>query len=147
MPYGSPTELKKYCIVIILTSSSTEQEIQTKHIKIWGVRVYIINRGVTRNKLDDISHHGYCMGYAATSGIVIYWKTDQPFFIYKSHYIPVDEYDHHPFIKDNHTPGCLPLQQDPETHIYNSYVLNFNPCELDITYTPFCDTIILTYEI
>ena len=33
-----------------------------KHIKIWGVRVYIINKRVTRKKLDDISHRGYIIG-------------------------------------------------------------------------------------
>ena len=37
-----------------------------KHIKIWGVRVYIISGRTTRNKLDDRSHRGYFMGaYAA----------------------------------------------------------------------------------
>ena len=75
-----------------------EQDIQTKHIKIWGVRVYIINRSVTRNKLDEISHHDYCMGYAATSGIVFYWKPDQTFVIHKSHYISFYEYNYYPFI-------------------------------------------------
>ena len=30
-----------------------------KHIKIWGVRVYIINGSATRKKLDDRSHQGY----------------------------------------------------------------------------------------
>ena len=43
-----------------------------KHIKIWGVRVYSINGGVTRNNLDGRSHCGYFMGYADTSGFIIY---------------------------------------------------------------------------
>ena len=35
-------------------------------MKIWGVRFYIINVRVKRKKLDDISHHGYLMGYEDT---------------------------------------------------------------------------------
>ena len=38
-----------------------------KHIKIWGVRVYIINGCATTKKLDDRSHWGYFMGYEATT--------------------------------------------------------------------------------
>ena len=49
-----------------------------KHIKVLGVRVYIINRRDTRKKLDDRSHRGYFMGYAATTGVIIFWKPYQP---------------------------------------------------------------------
>ena len=49
-----------------------------KNIKIWGVRVYVINGRDTRNKLDDRSHRGYFMGYAATTGVILYWNPDQP---------------------------------------------------------------------
>ena len=42
-----------------------------KHIKIWGARVYFINGRATINKLDDIYHQVYFMGYAATTGVVI----------------------------------------------------------------------------
>ena len=42
-----------------------------KHIKIWGVRVYIINGIVTRKKLDDSPHSGYFMGYASTTGFIL----------------------------------------------------------------------------
>ena len=45
-----------------------------KNIKIWGVRVYIINGSVTIKKLDDISHRGYFMGYEATTWFIIYWN-------------------------------------------------------------------------
>ena len=51
-----------------------------KHIKIWGLRVYIINGHVTRKKMDDISHIGYFMAYAAIKGVIIYWNPDHPFF-------------------------------------------------------------------
>ena len=40
------------------------------------MRVYIINGCVTRNNLDNISNFDYFMGYAATKGVVIYWKPD-----------------------------------------------------------------------
>ena len=42
-----------------------------KHIKIWGVRVYIINGRATGKKLDDRSHRGYFMGHAATTGFIL----------------------------------------------------------------------------
>ena len=42
-----------------------------KHTTIWGLRVYIINGRATRNNIDDISHWGYFMGYAATTGVII----------------------------------------------------------------------------
>ena len=45
-----------------------------KHIKIWGVVVYIINGCVTRKNLDDISHRSYFMVYAATTGVIIYYN-------------------------------------------------------------------------
>ena len=63
-----------------------------KHIKIWGVRVYIINERATRKKIDDRSHQGYFMGYAATTGVIIYWKPDQPFVIHRAHHVWFDEY-------------------------------------------------------
>ena len=50
-----------------------------KNIKIWGVRVYIINVKDTRNKLEDRHHSGYFMGYEAMKGVIIYWKPDQHF--------------------------------------------------------------------
>ena len=50
-----------------------------KHIKMWGVRVYIINVRVTIKKLDDISNRGYFMGYEATTGVILYCKPYQPF--------------------------------------------------------------------
>ena len=87
------------------------------------------------------------MGYADTSGIVIYWNPDQIIFIHRAHSIYLDEYDYRIFIQDNHTRGYLLLQQDPETHIYNSDILNLNLCELDLTYTTFFYTTIITYEI
>ena len=43
-----------------------------KHIKICGLRVYIINERVTRNKLDYRSHYGYLMGYSDTTGVILY---------------------------------------------------------------------------
>ena len=65
-----------------------------KHIKIWGARVYIINGRATRKKLDDRSHRGYFMGYAATTGVILYWKPDQPIIIHRSHNVWFDEYNY-----------------------------------------------------
>ena len=64
-----------------------------KHIKIWGGRVYIINGHVTRNNPDDKSHRGYFMGYAATTGVILYWKPDEPFVMKIAHHIWFDEYN------------------------------------------------------
>ena len=42
-----------------------------KQVKIWGGKVYIINRNVTRKKLENRPYHGYFMGYAATTGVTL----------------------------------------------------------------------------
>ena len=42
-----------------------------KHIKIWGLRVYIINGSATRKKLDYISHRDYFVGYVATKRVTL----------------------------------------------------------------------------
>ena len=36
--------------------------------------LYVINGSATRNKLDDRSHQGYFMGYASTTGVILYWN-------------------------------------------------------------------------
>ena len=64
-----------------------------KHIKIWGVIVYIINVRVTRNNIDDISHCAYFVGYAATTRVIIYWDPDQHFAIIISHHVWFDAYN------------------------------------------------------
>ena len=76
-----------------------------KHIKIWGVIFYIINGRATINKLDDISHCVYFMGYTATTGVILYCKPDQPFIIHRAHHIWFDEYNYRLSIEDKHTPG------------------------------------------
>ena len=118
-----------------------------KHIKIWGVRVYIINVHATRKKLDDISHRGYFMGYAATTGVILYWKPYQPSIIHGAHHVWFDEYNSRLSIEDKHTPVSLLLLQDPKDHIHNSDLLNLIPCELDLTSNPFRDETIITHDI
>ena len=59
------------------------------------------------------------MGYAATTGVIIYWNPDQPFAIHRYHHILFDEYNYHIYIEDKHTPGSLLLQQYPESLIHN----------------------------
>ena len=85
------------------------------------------------------------MGYAATTGVILYWKPDQPFIIHRAHHVWFDEYNSRLYIEYKHTPGSLLLRQDPEEHIHNSDLLNMIPCELDLTSTPFRDETIITY--
>ena len=67
------------------------------------------------------------MGYAATTGVILYWKPDQPFIIHRYHHDWFDEYNSWLSIEDKHTPGSLFLRQDPEGHIHNSELLNLIP--------------------
>ena len=46
---------------------------------IWGVIVYIINGNVTRKNINDRSHCGYFMGYAATTRVILSWNPNKPF--------------------------------------------------------------------
>ena len=87
------------------------------------------------------------MGYAATTGVILYWKPDQPFIIHRAHNVWFDEYNYCLSIEENHTPGSLLLRQDPEGHINNSDLLNLISCELDLTSTPLRDETIITYDI
>ena len=107
----------------------------------------VINGRATRKKLDDISHRGYFMGYADTTGVILYWKPDQTFIIHRSHNVWFDEYNYRLYTEDKHNPGSLLLWQDPEGHIHDSDVLNLIPFEHDITSTPFSDETIITYDI
>ena len=56
-----------------------------------------------------------------------------------------DEYNSSIYIEDKHTSGSVIFQQDTESLFHSSYLLNFIPFELYLTYTPFSDTTILTY--
>ena len=59
------------------------------------------------------------MGYSATTGVNIYWKPYQHFFIHIDHHVWFYEYNSRLSIEEAHTPGSLPLQKDPEIHIHN----------------------------
>ena len=109
------------------------------------MRVYIINGCVTRKNIDDISHRGYFMVYSAIIGVILYWKPYQTFLIHRAHHVWFNEYNYLLSIEYKHNPGYLLLQQYPESNVHNSDLLNLITCELDLTYTPFCDTKILTY--
>ena len=69
----------------------------------------LIDGRVTIKKLDDRSHRGYFMGYAATKGFILYWKLNQPFDIHRAHHYWFDEYNSRLFIEDKKTPGFLLL--------------------------------------
>ena len=87
------------------------------------------------------------MGYAATIGVILYWKPDQPFIIHRSHNFCFDAYNYRLCIEDKHTPGPLLLRQDPEGHIHDVDLLNLIRCEFYSTSTPFSDNKIITYDI
>ena len=57
------------------------------------------------------------MGYAVTTGVIIYWNPDQPFVIHRAHRVWFDECNSHISIEDKHTPGYLLLQQDPKRRV------------------------------
>ena len=81
--------------------------------------VYIINGRATRKKINDRSHSGYFMVNAATTGVILYWKLDQPFIIHRAHHVWSDEYNSRLSIETKHTPGSLLLRQYTESHIHD----------------------------
>ena len=87
------------------------------------------------------------MGYEATSGVILYWKLDQPFIFHRAHHVWFDEYNSRLSLSENHSAGSLLLRKDPEGHIHNSDVLNMITCELDIKSTQFNYKTILTFDI
>ena len=99
-----------------------------------------------KGRILMILHRCYFMGYAGTTGVILHWKPDNTFVIHISHHVWFDEYNSHISLEYNHTPYYLLLQKYPESIIHHSDLLNFIPCELDITYTQFYN-IILAYEI
>ena len=58
------------------------------------------------------------MGYAAKTGVILYWKPDKPFIIHRYHHVWFDEYNSRLSIEYKHTPGSLLLRQDPEGNIH-----------------------------
>ena len=101
-------------------------------MKIWGVKVYIINGHLTRNNLDDISNCGYFMVYAYTTGVILFCNKDQNFVIHIAYHVWFDEYNYCLSTEDKDTLGSLILQQDPEMHDHNSDLLKLIPYEIDI---------------
>ena len=87
------------------------------------------------------------MGYAADTGVIIYWKPDQHFINQRAHHVWFDKYNSRFSIKDKHTTGALILQQDIESLIHDSDLLNLIPCELDLISTTFSDTTTITYKL
>ena len=53
------------------------------------------------------------MGYAATTGVIFYWKPDQNFVIHRVHHVWFDECNSRLYTEDKHTPGSLILWKDP----------------------------------
>ena len=69
------------------------------------------------------------MGYADTTRVILYWKTDQPIIIHRAHHVWFDEYYYRLSIEDKHTPGSLLFRKDLEGHNHNSDLINLIPCE------------------
>ena len=113
IPYGPPAKTRIVCVVRFLNSSFMEQYLHTNTSK-YGGTVYTINGHVNRDKLNDRSHHSYFMGYAANTGVILYWNTYQPFVIHRYYHVLFDEHNSLISIEDKHIPYYLLLQQDPE---------------------------------
>ena len=64
-----------------------------KRIKTWGVRVYIMHGSVTINKLEYRSHRGDLLRYVATTWVILYWKSYQPYAIYRAHQAWLDKHN------------------------------------------------------
>ena len=111
------------------------------------MRVYIINEHVTRKKLNDRTHYGYFMGYADTTGVILYWNCDHTFSIHRYHNDQFSDCNSNLYIQEKHTTGYLLLQRYPESLLHYLYPINLIICEIDLTCTQFFDTTILTYEI
>ena len=86
------------------------------------------------------------MVYAATTGVILYWKLDQSLAIHRSHHVCFDEYNSFLYLEEKHTPGSLLIQKYLEGNIHNSDLHNLIPCQLDISSTPFIDTKIITIK-
>ena len=87
------------------------------------------------------------MGYAATTGFIIYWKIYQTLLINTAHRVWFEEYNYCISIVDNNIQVSLLLKQYSETIIHNSYLLNLISCEPDLKSTQLSNTTILTFEI
>ena len=87
------------------------------------------------------------MGYLDNTVVILYWKPDQLFFIYKAHHVWFDEYNSRLTIEYKHTPGYLLLRQNTESCVHNSDFLNLIPCEINIKYTLSSDKKIIIFEI
>ena len=80
-----------------------------------GCEILHHNFRVTRNNLGDGSHRGYFMGCAATTVVILYWNSDQPFSIDGAHNDWFDESKYSLSIEYKHINIYLLLQQDPES--------------------------------
>ena len=87
------------------------------------------------------------MVYAYTKEVIIHWNPYQPLHTPRVYHDCFYEYNYSLSTEDKHTHGYLLLQKYPESILLIYYMHNYIPCELDVKYTPFCDTKILTYEV
>ena len=99
------------------------------------------------NNLDKRSHCTYFMGYAANTVVFLYWKPDQPYYIHRFYHAWFDKYNYRLSTEENHTPGSLLIQQDTESLIHDSDLLNLITCEIYLTSNKCFDATMTTYDI
>ena len=56
-----------------------------------GCETLHYNGRVTRNNIYYRSHNGYLIGYADTTGVILYSNPDQNFVIHRDHHVWFDE--------------------------------------------------------
>ena len=66
------------------------------------------------------------MGYIATTGVILYWKPDQPFIIHRAHNVWFDEYNSRLSIEDKR----LVPAQDVHFFYTRSHFSAFQNCAL-----------------
>ena len=62
------------------------------------------------------------MGYVTTTGILLYWKADQPYYTHIENHACFDEYISCLSSEENHTPGYLQLQWNTEIFLCHQYI-------------------------
>ena len=76
-------------------------------VTILNIQVYIMNGIVTRKKLDNRSNIAYFVAYATTTGVILYWKPNQLFYIHIAYHAWFVEYNSYASSAYNHTPVYL----------------------------------------
>ena len=84
----------------------------------------------------------------STTGVILYRKLNQPYYIHRAHHAWFDEKNSHVSSEENHTPGSLHLQHNSEI-IFQRHCIHIDliPYELELSDTPFTKSTILNSEL